>query len=134
MARLGSRSKRILGTCCPELQAIMKKAITYFDFKVISGQRGEDEQNELHERGLSTKVFPLSTHNTEPLSDGVDIAPYPIDWSDELRFARMAGVIDTVAQQLGFVIRWGGDWDRDTRSNDQTFMDLGHVEIVRSGS
>ena len=27
-------------------------------------------------------------------------------------------------------IRWGGDWDLDGVTTDQTFMDLAHFEIV----
>jgi hypothetical protein len=31
----------------------------------------------------------------------------------------------------GINLRWGGDWDRDSDLKDQTFNDLGHIEVVR---
>ena len=36
---------------------------------------------------------------------------------------------DRAAAYLGITnIHWGGDWDRDTEVNDQTFNDLAHFE------
>lgn len=132
MPYLGTKSKRILATICPELQLVLEEAIKFYDFKVISGQRGEAEQNELFENNYSKKRYPDSRHNTEPLSDAVDLAPYPVDWNDAKRFAVLAGIIMYIAWTLEIEIRWGGDWDGDTRTTDQTFNDLGHFEIVRS--
>ncbi len=60
----------------------------------------------------------------------VDIAPYPIDWKDHKRFYYLAGIVKGVASQMGIKVRWGGDWDSDNDLNDQSFMDLGHFEIV----
>ena len=42
----------------------------------------------------------------------------------------MAGYIQATADKLGIKIRWGGDWDSDGDLDDQTFMDLGHFELV----
>jgi len=31
---------------------------------------------------------------------------------------------------MGVTLRWGGDWDRDTEVQDNSFDDLVHFEIV----
>jgi peptidoglycan L-alanyl-D-glutamate endopeptidase CwlK len=125
----GTKSKRILATLHPEWHSILYSAIEVMDFTVISGFRGEEEQNDYHHDGLSQKMFPDSVHNHYP-SLAVDLAPWKIAWKDSLRFARLAGIIDYCAAQDFHGVRWGGDWDRDYRSDDQTFMDLGHFELV----
>ena len=51
-------------------------------------------------------------------------------WDDINQFYLMAGHIQSIAIRLGYKIRWGGDWDRDGDLTDQTFMDLGHFEIL----
>ena len=130
MAKFGRESKRILATCHEDIVFVMDTAIQYFDFKVLSGQRGEEEQNKLHREGASLKAYPDSAHNAEPLSDGIDIAPYPIDWKDEERFILLAGVVWGIGKMLGIELIWGGDWDRDTEIKDTTFRDFGHFQRV----
>lgn len=73
----------------------------------------------------------LGSHqlNTLP-SNAVDIAPYPLDWSDSLAFARLAGFVQAVADSMGIAVRWGGDWDQDGKSKDERFLDLVHFELV----
>jgi len=34
------------------------------------------------------------------------------------------------AQSLGYPLRWGGDWDGDTETNDNRFDDLVHFELA----
>ena len=129
MARFGSRSQEFLEGLDIRLVRVLEKAIEMYDFSVISGHRGEEEQNDLLRRGLSKKKFPNSRHNVFP-SMAVDIAPYPIDWSDDERFYFLAGIIRACAHRCKTEIRWGGDWDSDDDLHDQTFMDLGHFEIL----
>jgi len=133
MAKFSRRSKEILLTCEENLQVIMYDVIVITDITIISGLRGEGEQNSLHRRGLSKLPFPNSRHNAIPpaLSEAVDIAPYPINWKDTEKFYYVAGIVMGVAGMLGIELRWGGDWDRDDDLHDQTFMDLGHFELVR---
>ena len=67
------------------------------------------------------------------MSDALDFAPYingRIYWEDSHIFAVVAGVFMAAAKQQGFKIRWGGDWDSDGTTTDQTFMDWGHIEIT----
>lgn len=128
MARLGRESKRLFETLDPRLQDVLREAIQIYDFKIISGYRGQEEQDFYYRSGLSKKKFPNSKHNTNP-SKAVDIAPYPVDWSDDESFYFLAGIIRAIAHRIGVMIRWGGDWDMDDDLHDQTFMDLGHFEV-----
>lgn len=123
----GESSRGRLATIHPQLRDVLDEAIKKFDFAVISGHRGEVEQNEKFDEGTSTKRWLESKHNTEP-SDGVDIAPFPIDWSDSRRFCYLAGWVMATADRMGVRLRWGGDWDMDTEIKDHRFSDLGHFE------
>lgn len=103
--------------------------LTPVDFTLLSGYREQEEQDELFAKGMSKLKYPMSKHNTNP-SMAVDFAPYPIDWKDERAFSLVAGVIITVGNMNNIKLRWGGDWDNDGSTRDQTFMDLGHLELV----
>ena len=128
MPRFGKRSKKRLATCDDRLQDLFKKVIKYFDCTVIQGHRGEAEQNQAYDAGRSKLRYPDGYHNAVP-SKAVDVAPYPIDWSDRDRFHYFGGFVLGIASQMGLKIRWGGDWDRDTQVKDNKFDDLPHFEI-----
>jgi peptidoglycan L-alanyl-D-glutamate endopeptidase CwlK len=132
MPKFSRKSRQILYTCEEDLVVIMNDVVKITDITILSGKRGEDEQNDLFRRGLSKKMFPNSKHNSEvndTLSEAVDIAPYPINWEDSEKFYYVAGIVMGVAGMLGIELRWGGDWDMDDDLHDQTFMDLGHFEL-----
>jgi hypothetical protein len=128
MPSFGKRSKENLKLCDVRLQDILMEAIKYYDFAVICGHRGEEEQNKAFHEGRSKLKFPQSKHNQNP-SKAVDVVPYPINWNDESRFFYLAGLIKGIASSMGHVIRWGGDWDGDGDFNDQSFIDLPHFEL-----
>ena len=128
MPRFGKRSKKRLATCDDRLQDLFKKVIKYFDCTVIQGHRGEAEQNQAYDAGRSKLRYPDGKHNADP-SKAVDVAPYPIDWSDRDRFHYFGGFVLGIASQMGLKIRWGGAWDRDTQVKDNKFDDLPHFEI-----
>ena len=100
------------------------------DFTVLQGTRSKEEQDDLFAKGLSKVRYPNSKHNTVP-SLAVDLAPYPIDWKDSIAFSHLAGIVRSCAADFGHGGRWGGDWDNDGESNDQSFMDIGHFELLR---
>ena len=135
MPRFSKTSKKRLHTCHPDLQEICQRVIGTYDFTVLEGHRGEERQNRLHEEGKSTLQYPDSKHNGSP-SQAVDIAPYPIDWDDRLRFGVLAGHMFQAAHELreeGMItsrLRWGGDWDEDRFMSDNTFDDLVHFELT----
>ena len=138
------RSLKKLETCHPGLQRIAAEVlmVTPYDISIIHGWRGMAEQNSLEQEGKSTKLFPNSRHNkTDDLSvidphrmsDAIDFAPYVnggIYWGDTHIFAVVAGCFIAVANDLGYTLRWGGDWDSDGRTTNQKLMDWGHIEIM----
>lgn len=129
MPKFSFESKQRLSTCDRRIQEVLNEAIKYFDFAVIVGHRGKEAQDEAFRTGVSKKPWPTSNHNKTP-SKAVDIAPYPIDWKDTERFYYLAGWIMAIAKLKGINMRAGLDWDMDTEVRDQTFFDLGHVELI----
>ena len=128
MPKFGKRSRSRLSTCDSRLQNLFNEIIKYFDCSILEGHRGEKEQNEAYAKGNSKLRYPDGKHNADP-SKAVDVAPYPIDWSDRDRFHYFGGFVLGIASQIGLKIRWGGDWDRDTEVKDNRFDDLPHFEI-----
>ena len=135
-----SHSKKI--TCHRDLQLILDEAIKVIDFSILEGARSLETQQEYFAQGKSkldgvNKKSKHQVSDDEPLSRAVDIAPYPIDWNDSLRFAFLAGVMQSVATNLleenkiTHKLRWGGDWDSDNDFKDQTFFDFPHFELIK---
>lgn len=131
MPTLSKLSEQRLATCDPRLQALLREAIKHVDFTVICGYRNQDDQNDAFRTGRSKVRYPDSKHNTLP-SSAVDIAPYPVDWKDTARFARLAGYLERIAHEQGIRIRWGGDFDQDGATADERFIDMPHIEIVET--
>ena len=129
MANFGDRSTANLATCRPELVRVAQIVIVHFDFAVICGQRGREEQERAFLEGYSKVHWPESKHNTEPLSEAFDLAPYPIDWDDRDRFVLLAGHVLQAGYEAGIEIVWGGDWNRNNIIKDERFQDLGHFQL-----
>tara|TARA_Y100000401_G_scaffold70893_1_gene56996 strand:+ start:1213 stop:1605 length:393 start_codon:yes stop_codon:yes gene_type:complete len=130
MPKFGSTSKRRLSTCEKDLQLLFKEVVRGFDCTIVCGHRGEEAQNEAYKRGNSKVKYPHGRHNANP-SRAVDVAPYPIDWSDRDRFHYFAGYVKGIASQMGIDVIWGGDWDNDTDLKDNGFDDLVHFELKK---
>ena len=136
----GDKSLARLATVHSDLQMVAELALdrSPYDFTIIHGWRGEEVQNALFESGASTKPWPLSKHNAhdaegQPESDAIDFGPWvsgKIPWQDTHIFAIIAGCFFAAADELDVLIRYGGDWDTDGSTKDQSLMDWGHVEIV----
>lgn len=133
MFSFGRKSQTALDTCDERLRRVAKRAILTMDFSVLEGHRDEQTQNEYYERGVSKLQWPWGKHNKTP-SEAMDLAPYPIDWSNRAkavaRFYLLAGVVLAAAREEGVKLRWGGDWDGDWDFFDQNFDDLGHFELL----
>jgi len=113
MPSFGRTSQARLKTCDNRLQVISNEAIKIYDFSVISGHRGLEEQNKLVRDGYSELRYPLSKHNDAP-SKAVDLAPYnavlrKIDWDDVEEFHYLAGIIMAIAHDKGIKLEWGGE-------------------------
>lgn len=114
---------------------LFKEVVRTFDCSVICGHRGKAEQSRVFKYGTSALEFPNSLHNITP-ARAADVVPYPLDWEDTNRFYFFGGFVLGVAARLydeGIIdhrIRWGGDWDNDTETRDQSFNDLPHFELA----
>ena len=143
----GSGSLNKLATCHKVLQLIAQKAIEVspMDFTIVHGFRDEVQQNAFFDAGASKTPWPDSKHNCsnaagKPESLAIDFAPWhsslrpQIRWERTEEFRWLAGFImgagESIARSHGYTLRWGGDWDRDGDHRDQTFMDVGHIELV----
>lgn len=133
MPRFSRSSLYQLETCHHLLQKVLREAIKHVDFTVLEGHRGEVAQNEAYSKGLSQVRWPNGKHNKSP-SLAVDIAPYPVSWSETPenleRFAYLAGVVMGIASQMGIALRWGGDWNQNDDMRDESFRDRPHIELV----
>lgn len=142
MPKYGSASKARLSSCHQDLQIIFSEVIKGVDCSILCGHRPEDEQQVAFEAGLSKLTFPDSKHNKVP-SIAVDAAPYfselrNTDWNDSNAFAFFAGYVMATANKLfeegkiSHKLRWGGDWDGDGQTKDQSFHDLPHFELIEA--
>ena len=132
MPSFSQRSLQNLESCDIRLQRLMRAVVKHYDISIICGHRGKAEQEKAFREGRSKARFGQSKHNAYP-SKAVDVIPYPFspeDWRDERYFERMAGYIQAVADMMGIRIRWGGDWNMNGRSNDESFSDLPHFELM----
>jgi peptidoglycan L-alanyl-D-glutamate endopeptidase CwlK len=126
-----------LESCHKDIIIICEQAIKIIDFTVLEGHRSEQRQRDLYLDGKSKLdgIKKKSKHQGYP-SMAVDIAPYPIDWDDANRFYFLSGVMFGLAHELylrgdiDHSLRWGGDWDKDMKFDDQKFDDLPHFELV----
>lgn len=129
MPAFSKQSRDRLAECHPDIQRVMERVVQHFDCTILVGQRSEEDQNAAFAAGRSKLRFPQSKHNKNP-SHAVDVSPYPIEWGDRDRQHYFAGVVMATARAMGVNLRWGGDWDGDTETKDNTFDDLVHFEIV----
>jgi peptidoglycan LD-endopeptidase CwlK len=118
-----------LSTCDPRIQEVILEAIKYYDFTVLVGHRTKEDQDKAVAEKKSTKAWPNSKHNSLP-SRAIDIAPYPIDWSDLPRFALLVGFIIGLAKARGINLRSGLDWDDDGVIKEHTLIDGPHIELI----
>jgi len=129
MPKFGKRSLDNLNTCHPDLQRLFNEVIKYYDCSVLCGHRTKEEQDAAYHDGRSKVQWPNGKHNSMP-SKAVDVAPYPVDWSDTRRFYMFVGIVRGIAAMMGIKIRVGADWDGDMEVKDQNFHDLPHVELM----
>jgi peptidoglycan L-alanyl-D-glutamate endopeptidase CwlK len=129
MPKFSEKSIAKLETCDPRLQRVFEAIVAEFDCTILEGHRDQERQNQMVAEGKSKTPWPQSKHNAAP-SLAADVAAYPIDWEDRERQTLFAGYVLATAKAMGFTLRWGGDWDRDTEVRDNSFDDLVHFEIV----
>ena len=128
MPSFSQTSKDRLATTDARLQKVFNEVIKHFDCTVLCGHRNQADQDTAFASGKSQKKWPNGNHNSMP-SKAVDVMPYPIDWTDRERMTLFAGFVIGIAQGMGIDIRWGGDWNENTKVKDNSFDDLPHFEV-----
>ena len=137
MRKWGNKSLAVYLTLDKRLQEICDYLLqNVADISLVTGYRGEAEQNAKFAAGLSKVRWPEGKHNRRP-SIAVDLQPYPVPERTEKLWAALAYVAGRAieyAKARGITLRWGGDWNRNGDLSDQNFDDLYHLEIVESES
>jgi peptidoglycan L-alanyl-D-glutamate endopeptidase CwlK len=122
MPDFSAKSEERLLTCHPDIVNICRTVIRDYDFSVLCGYRGEEEQEAAFAAHTSLVRFPNSMHNRKP-SFAIDLAPYPIDFDNVDRFHELAGRMLEVAALFDVPLTWGGHW--------KTFKDYPHYELPK---
>lgn len=134
MYEFGTGSREKLETCDDRLQRVADLVMSWqiYDFTIIWGHRDEGEQTEAYNSGNSNAEWPMSYHNRMP-STALDFGPWipgiGIPWDDTHAFAVIGGLFLAAGAELGIELEYGGDWDMDGQTTDQTLMDWGHVQL-----
>jgi peptidoglycan L-alanyl-D-glutamate endopeptidase CwlK len=137
----GRSSKARLDTCHIDIQTVWHELSNLVNCSVLCGHREEAEQNKAFYDDKSQTQWPDSKHNQIP-SMAIDSGQYipkirNVDYQDPKAFAKFAGMVEVISKQLyakgkiTHLVRWGGDWDMDGRTVDQTFNDLVHFELIK---
>jgi peptidoglycan L-alanyl-D-glutamate endopeptidase CwlK len=136
---LSARSLKRLNGVHPDLRRVIQRAILKSDqdFAVLEGVRTPERQKHLYAQGRTRpgpKVTWTLTSNHFVKADGfghaVDLAPFPIDWSDPRKFDAIAAAMFAAADDLAIPIRWGADWDRDGKPRERGESDSPHWELA----
>ncbi len=118
---LGSRSKRRLGSCHPDLIKVVDLAIqvTSVDFTVLEGVRSEAHQKRLFQQAKSKTLnsrhlpkVPKNKPELGPVSHAVDLGAWvngTVNW-DWPNYFEIANSMKAAAEFLNVPIRWGGCW------------------------
>ena len=128
MPKFGKRSLSRLKGVDTRLVSVLNKLINIMDVTIIEGVRSAKKQKEYFKNGKS-KIDGVTKKGQHQLGRAVDLAPYPIDWNDRDRMHYMGGMLIGIGHIMGYNLRWGGDWDRDGETKDNSFDDLVHIEI-----
>ncbi len=133
MPTFSKKSIQQLDTCDKQLVILFNCIVNVYDCTIIEGHRNDANQNRYYDEGKSKfKAGEGGKHNMQRPSLAVDVAPYPIDWNNLIRFYHFGGYVCATARCHRINLRWGGDWDDDYDLEDQNFNDLVHFELVTS--
>jgi len=130
MPKFSTKSEEKLATCHPDLQTLFRAVVLHRDCTIVEGHRGKIAQDTAYAAGRSRRPWPKGEHNAVP-SRAVDALPFVngriCDTEAECR--AFGGFVMGVAAMLSISVRWGGDWDGDGDSHDQSLHDLCHFEL-----
>lgn len=133
MPKFSKASLKKLNNVHPRLRYLLHNAIKIYDFTILCGYRNKIDQNRAYNDKKSRVKWPNSKHNKKPYALAVDISPWPIDWKNYKAYYFLGGIIKALAKIMEIPIRWGGDWQGDNNFKNDTFLDLGHFELIEGG-
>jgi peptidoglycan L-alanyl-D-glutamate endopeptidase CwlK len=133
---LGTRSRTKLAMVDPFLRAVVEEAIqvTEQDFFVVEGLRTVEMQKLYLSQGRSKTMNSLHLRQADGYAHAVDLCPCASGvalWQDIPAFRRVAESMFRAADSVGVLLQWGGDWDMDGDSRDETFLDMPHFQLPR---
>lgn len=120
MYKYSKRSLKRISELHPDLQTICFELIKLMDVTILEGHRNKEKQDKAYKDGNSFLKWPNSKHNLTP-SLAVDIAPYPINWTNIERFEYMLGLVQGIAHEKNIRIRLGKDF--------KNLNDYPHIEL-----
>lgn len=131
----GPRSIHEISTIDPILQKILYVAITQspidFGLPDHGGRRDVETQYQLFMANRS-KCDGVKIRSAHQDGTAFDIYAYVNGkgtWDP--RYMRiLAGVILSTALSMGYVLKWGGDFDSDLNFDEGDSWDLGHFELL----
>lgn len=131
----GRGSKARLAECDPRLRAFAEGVLDEvpFDLSVPEGggYRGRAAQEAAFQSKASRAHFGQSPHNRFP-SMAVDLVVLDSvgkpTWDWDL-YHVLGAAMKKVADAQGLSITWGGDWDKDGRTDDERLPDGPHAEL-----
>ena len=129
MPKYSNRSAIKLAECDERIQRVFNEVINTVDCTLLVGHRNQEDQETMKETGRSQLQWPDSSHNKLP-SLAIDAIGYPIDWNDRERITLFAGFVLGTAKQMGIDLIWGGDWNVNWQTADNSFDDLVHFQLV----
>ena len=129
MPSFGEKSRYHLQDVHPDIVEVLQEAIKYLDFSVLEGVRTSERQKVLYTTGKSQTLNSKHLRQSDGYSHAVDVAPYPIDWGDNRRFAYLAGLIMGIAEIKGVALTWGNDWDGDGDFDEHKLQDGPHFQL-----
>ena len=131
MARYGRKSMRNLEGVHPLLVDWALELVTIMDNSVIDGVRDLTTQRQYVALGVSKTMDSKHLIQGDGYGHALDLAPYPVDWSDHRRFYILAGIGLGLAAKMRLPIVWGGRWNVDDEQfKVPDFNDMGHFQIM----
>ncbi len=145
MSNFGRKSKMNLINVHLDLIKVAEQVVITFDHSIICGVRSEEDQSTAFKKKASKVEWPMSKHNVyseRPLAEAIDFLPYPFNGypsrndgivkysKDTARYYAISAAYIAVASSMGITLRGGFDWDGDGIFTDQSFDDIGHMEIL----
>jgi len=133
MFKFSDVSKERLAMAHPALQDVFNEIINFVNIGITCSVRTVEEQKRLVADGKSQTMnsyhIPIEGQRYSRAVDIVWYSDFKGDYVWSSNPYRIIGpAVVELGRRKGYIIRWGGDWDRDGDQRDQSFMDLVHFE------